>query len=224
MPRVDFFYDFVCPYAYLAHRRIAALCEREGTPLAYRPILLGGVFRAIGAADQPTANDAPSKKAHAAKDLERWSKKHGMPLRFPDGHPRRTVLALRAAMSAGEAALPKATEALFRTYWDEGRDLEDEAVVRGALDGAGLDGAALVAAAQDEPAKAALRAATDAAVEAGIFGVPTFLVHGDRPQGGSGVQLFWGQDRLMFVEKAIRGWHVELPAIGAGPQAGGAVS
>jgi 2-hydroxychromene-2-carboxylate isomerase len=212
MTRVEFFYDFVCPYAYLAHRRIAALCEREGAPLVYRPILLGGVFRAIGAADQPTASDAPSKKAHAAKDLERWSKKHGMPLRAPAGHPRRTVLALRATHAAGEAAVAKASDALFRAYWHEGRDLEDEDVVRTALDGAGLDGSALVAAAKEEPAKVALRAATDAAVEAGLFGVPTFLVH-----GAGGVQLFWGQDRLLFVEKAIRGWHVDLPGVGAAP-------
>lgn len=217
MAHVDFFYDFVCPYAYLAHARIAALCVKEGASLAYRPILLGGVFRAIGAADKPTSADPPAKQANGARDLERWSARHAMPLRMPANHPRRTVLALRAAIAAGEEDTPRASVALFAAYWRDGRDLEDEATVRSVLDGAGLDGSALVAAAKEEPAKAALRAATDAAVEAGIFGVPTFVVKNDR-----GSQLFWGQDRLMFVEKAIRGWFVELEAIGAAPA--GAVS
>lgn len=210
MARVEFFYDIVCPYAYLAHQRIVALCIAEGATLVHRPILLGGVFRAIGAADQPTAADPPAKKAHGARDLERWSARHAMPLRMPTKHPRRTVLALRAALSAEAADLPRASAALFRAYWADGSDLEDESVVRAALDGAGLDGAALVEAASSDDAKAALRATTDAAVAAGVFGVPSFLVENDR-----GVQLFWGQDRLTFVQKAIRGWWVELPAIGA---------
>jgi len=216
MARVEFFYDFVCPYAYLAHDRIVALCAAEGATLVHRPILLGGVFRAIGAADRPTAGDPPAKKAHGARDLERWSARHAMPLSMPANHPRRTVLALRVAIAADAADVPRASAALFRAYWADGSDLEDESVMRAALDRAGLDGAALVAAAKGDSAKAALRASTDAAVDAGVFGVPSFVVENDR-----GAQLFWGQDRLTFVQKAIRGWWVEPSAIGA---AAGAVS
>jgi 2-hydroxychromene-2-carboxylate isomerase len=209
--RVDFFFDLVCPYAYLAHLRIERLCAAKGAQLIHRPVLLGGIFRAIGTADVPMTAMPEAKRRLVALDLERWSRKHGMPLRFPAGHPRRTVLAMRATLAAGEDDIPAAARALYAAYWREGLDLEDPVVVRRALDQADLDGGALVKAASADAMKEALRAATDEAVAAGVFGVPSFLVHGP-----SGAQLFWGQDRLGFVERAIDGWFVEAPAPTAG--------
>lgn len=205
MAHVDFFYDFVCPYAYLAHRRIEALCAEEGASLTHRPMLLGGVFRAIGAPDVPMTTMSPQRRNVQARDLERWAARWAMPLRFPASHPRRTVLALRAALAAG-ADVATASRALFDAYWVRGEDVEDAGVVERALDGAGLEGAKLVLAAGTEAVKAALRASTDEAIAAGVFGAPSFVVHTDR-----GAQLFWGQDRLAFVKKAIGGWWVELP-------------
>jgi 2-hydroxychromene-2-carboxylate isomerase len=206
VPSVDFYFDVVCPYAYLAHRRIAALCEAEGARLAHRPILLGGVFRAIGAPDAPMDVMSDSKRSIGARDLERWSARLEMPLRKPEGHPRKTVLAMRAIHAAGDRRVD-ASRALFAAYWRDGRDVEDAGVVRGALADAGLDGEAIVRAAETDETKAALRAETDAAVRAGVFGVPTFVVTSER-----GAQVFWGQDRLEFVRKAIRGWWIELPS------------
>lgn len=210
MSAVDFFFDLVCPYAYLAHLRVERLCAAKGALLVHRPVLLGGIFRAIGTPDVPMTTMPAAKRRLVALDLERWSRKHGMPLRFPAEHPRRTVLALRAMLAAGEGGIPAAARALYAAYWREGLDVEDPAVVRRTLDQAGLDGAALVIAAGTDALKEGLRAATDAAVAAGVFGVPSFLVHGPR-----GAQLFWGQDRLGFVERAIDGWWVEPPADGA---------
>ncbi len=216
MAHVDFFYDFVCPYAYLAHRRIEEVCASEGASLTHRPMLLGGVFRAIGAPDVPMAGLSPQKQRVNARDLERWSERLAMPLQFPASHPRRTVLALRAALAAGDALVP-ASHALFRAYWERGEDLEDAGVVRRALDDAGLDGEAIVAASGTDAGKAALRTATDEAVAAGVFGAPSFVVRTAR-----GAQLFWGQDRLGFVKKAIGGWWVEMPATFGGSAEGGA--
>jgi 2-hydroxychromene-2-carboxylate isomerase len=199
--RVDFFYDFSCPYAYLAHTQIEAVCERAGAELVWRPMLLGGVFQAVGTVQVPFAVMSTAKARHNAFDMMRWADHFNVPLTMPPMHPNRTVLALRATLAA-EEAIPRASKALFAAYWVLGRDLSQPAVVREALDRAGLDGAALVARAEDPQIKAALRARTDEAVARGVFGAPAFVV---TAPGVSG-DLFWGQDRLDFVEKALGGW------------------
>lgn len=186
---LDFFYDFVCPFAYLGSTQVEAVAARTGARLVWRPFLLGGVFRAVG-----TDLASAARAAHSLRDQRRWAEHLGAPLVTPKEHPRRTVLALRAALAAGDE-LPRASRALFRAYWGEGRDMEDPSVVADALAREGLDGDALVARAPQM--KDELRRRTDEAIAAGVFGAPAFVVRGD---------LYWGQDRLPLVEKALRGW------------------
>ncbi|MFO0549705.1 MAG: 2-hydroxychromene-2-carboxylate isomerase [Polyangiaceae bacterium] len=190
---IDFYFDLVCPYAYLASLSVDAMAARAGASLRYKPVLLGGVFRAIGAADNPARLMPEPKQRYGAVDLARWAERAGVALRFPENHPRRTVLALRALLATGE--IERATRVLYAAYWQRGEDLEDPTVVRAALDGAGLDGAAAVERAGSPEIKQALIGRTDEAVKAGVFGVPAFVVNG---------QLFWGQDRMDFVELAAR--------------------
>jgi 2-hydroxychromene-2-carboxylate isomerase len=133
--------------------------------------------------------------------MRRWADHFGVPLVMPPSHPNRTVLALRATIAA-EAEIPRASKALFRAYWAEGRDVSAPEVVREALDKAGLDGAALVQSAEEPRIKGALRARTDEAIALGVFGAPSFFVTAP----GAAGDLFWGQDRLAFVEKALGGW------------------
>lgn len=208
MKHVDFFYDFACPYAYLAHDRVDAACARHGATVRWRPFLLGGVFRAIGTPDVPAAHMPASKARMNLLDMHRWAAFYGVPLQMPATHPNRTVMALRAAMASSD--LERASKALFAAYWAEGLDVSQPQVVRAALDRAGFDGAALVAAAEDPAIKDALRAATDEAIAAGVFGAPAFVV---RIQGEPGredaVELFWGQDRLALVEEMLAGGPVE---------------
>lgn len=204
MKRVDFFYDFSCPYAYLAHTQIEALCARAGAELVWRPMLLGGVFQAVGTVQVPFAAMSTGKARHNAFDMMRWADCFHVPLTMPPLHPNRTVLALRATIAAG-AEIPRASKALFAAYWVLGRDVARAEVVREELDRAGLDGQALVAAAEDPEIKAALRVRTDEAVAHGVFGAPAFVV---TAPGVSG-DLYWGQDRLEFVEKALSGWSVK---------------
>jgi len=204
MRRVELFYDVVCPYAYLGHTQIEALCERMHAALVWKPFLLGGVFRAIGTPDVP-ADSMPESKARLNRlDMDRWAAHFGVPLRMPANHPRRTVLAMRAILASGD--FPKASKALFRAYWVEARDVSQPEVVREALDGAGLDGAKCVEAASEPKIKDELRERTAEAASLGLFGVPAFLVTGDGEAAKP--QLFWGQDRLHFVERALEGWHV----------------
>lgn len=208
MKRVDFHYDFSCPYAYLASTQIEALARRTGAELVHRPMLLGGVFRALGVPDGPSFG---AEKARLnLLDMRRWADHLGVPFTMPPTHPNRTVLALRAALAA-EADLPRATRALFAAYWARGEDVSKPEVVQVALDREGLDGARLVSRAEDRGIKDTLRALTDEAVARGVFGAPAFIVDG---------QLYWGQDRLLFVERALGGTATHLlPDDPSGPPA-----
>lgn len=197
-PRVDFYFDVVCPYAYLAHAQIQAVCARGGVQLVWRPILLGGLYRIIGGAADPNAAMSPAKARMTLKDMARWAEHLDIPLVMPRGHPNRTVLAMRAVVASGDTA--RAAKALFAAYWRDGADVSDESVVRRALDAVELDGSTLVRRANDPDVKQGLFDSTDEAARMGAFGVPTFVVHG----GIDDPELFWGQDRLHFVEATAR--------------------
>lgn len=191
MKTLEFFYDFSCPYAYLASTRIERLAKAGGAELVYKPFLLGGVFNALGVT--PMQMPEPKSKLNQL-DMKRWADHWGVPLVMPEGHPNRTVLALRAALASKD--LPKATRALFDAYWAEGRDLSDPPVVVDALNRAGLDGATLVERAEDPAIKAELRERTDEAIARGVFGAPTMFVDDE---------LYWGQDRLHLVARVLGG-------------------
>ena len=191
---LEFYYDFSCPYAYLASTQVRALAERAGVELTYEPFLLGGVFKAIG---NDVGKRAGARLRTDAIDLMRWAEHWGVPLEPPPGHPNRTTTALRAALASGD--LPRATHALFHAYWVEKKNLANPGELTEVLDRTGFEGARLVARAQDDDMKAELRRRTDAALARGIFGAPTFFVDG---------AMYWGQDRLDFVARALGldGW------------------
>ena len=100
MKRVELFYDYACPYAYLAHTQIEALCARASAELVWRPMLLGGVFQALGTPQIPMTSMSAAKARHNALDMARWADHFGVPLTMPPMHPNRTVLALRATLAA----------------------------------------------------------------------------------------------------------------------------
>jgi 2-hydroxychromene-2-carboxylate isomerase len=137
-------------------------------------------------------------------DMQRWAEHWGVPFQMPKTHPNRTVTALRAALASGD--IPRASHALFRAYWQEGKDVSDPDVVARALDAAGFEGDALVARANDASVKDELRARTDEAIARGVFGAPATFVNGE---------LFWGQDRLGFVERALGVTPEPLPKVNA---------
>jgi 2-hydroxychromene-2-carboxylate isomerase len=186
--------DVVCPYAYLASTRIEAIAARAGATLRWEPILLGGVFRAIGQSDDPNAKMSTAKRAHVDTDLRRWAAHFDVPLVRRADHPRRSVLAMRAICATPESDRVRAIQALFAAYHARGEDIAEARVVHAALDEAGLDGDALVRAAETQPIKDDLRARTERAVSMGTFGVPAMFVDGE---------LYWGQDRLDWVEEAL---------------------
>jgi 2-hydroxychromene-2-carboxylate isomerase len=164
----------------------------------WRPIVLGGLFRAIGTPQVPLAGYPESKRRHCLEDMARWARHYNEPFHFPSRFPMLTVTALRLALLAGER-IGELSRALFNAYWVGNEDLQDLSVLQRVLELTGLPKELLERV--SEPAiKDQLRRNTEQAEQLGVFGVPSFVVarHHDEPQ------LFFGQDRLIFVEKALR--------------------
>ncbi len=191
MAELEFFYDLVSPYSYLASTRVEAVTARTGATLRWRPFLLGGVLRAT---ENRAPVEIPAKGRHMWIDLARWSARLGIPFARPPVFPASSILALRAALAAEPLGrLVPFTQAVYRAYFVDGKDLSRPEVLAAAAAEAGLDGAALLAAAPGY--KEALMRQTQEAIDRGAFGAPAFFV---------GDQLFVGNDRLDFVEEALR--------------------
>lgn len=187
---LEFFFDYSCPYAYLASHTAPATAARMGVTLTYRPFLLGGVFQARGTPQNLMNQLSPAKADHNLRDMQRWAETIGVPLTVPAEHPRRTVQALRATLACQND--PKVIAGFFRMYWEHGRDPSDPSTIAEVVGAAGHDATSVLARIESAEIKDALRAATDLAVSRGVFGAPTFFV--------DDTHLYWGQDRLPFVE------------------------
>jgi 2-hydroxychromene-2-carboxylate isomerase len=187
---LHFYYDVVCPYAYLASLQIDGFAAGHGLCVERHPVLLGGLLRAFGAADDPNRQMSAPRARHTHGDIRRHGVLYGRPLQVPPGHPRRTVAAMRLVTGAPAALRTDVARALFEAYWEQGRDVADPSVVADVAGRFAIDPGVV-----DDPAvKAELRASTDAAAARGVFGVPTF-VHGN--------DLVWGQDRLGVLAAAL---------------------
>ncbi len=208
---LELWFDFSCPYAYLASRRAPKL----GTAIDWRPMLLGGIFRGLGTGDGPMATLSPAKAAHNLHDMHRWADLFGEPFRMPAGHPMRTVRALRVLLALPRDRWPGAIEAIFAAYWQRGEDVAQDDVIAGAVRGSGVPADDVVAAlrrAGDPDIKEELRRRTDEALALGIFGAPAWIA---RREGREPI-LVWGQDRMPWIEAILAGWDPD-----AGPPPGG---
>ena len=194
--RFEFFFDPASAYSWLASTQVAALADRTGATAVWRPFSLGFAFKATG---NETPARIPAKAAWLRDDLGRWAARYGVPYRYPSRFPIASMGALRLLVAArrlhGDDAVPRLAAPLFAAAWGEDRDLADAAVLRVCVTAAGLDAQALAAAAEAPETKAELKANTDEAVARGVFGAPAFFV---------GDALYWGNDRLEFVEAALR--------------------
>lgn len=197
--RLEFYFDFSCPFAYLGAVEIDAIARRTGAELSWRPMLLGGLLRALGA-EHGLAAEPRAKRQDSLADMHRWAEVRGVPLRIPPDHPQKTVRALRTLLAVDQSLWPALVRELYRSYWELGEPIEDTDTLRRALAAVGTSGDAAertLARAEASAVKEELRRRTDEAIERGVFGAPTVFV---------GEQMFWGQDRLGLVEAAARGW------------------
>ncbi|MEH6581162.1 MAG: 2-hydroxychromene-2-carboxylate isomerase [Halioglobus sp.] len=193
--QLDFYFDFGSPTTYLAHKRLQQLNEQYGLTVNYRPILLGGLFKATG----NTSPVAIPAKGHymLTHDLPRFSKRYGVTLNMNPFFPINTLTLMRGVFAAIRLdCLAAYVDAVFDAVWVDSKNMGDAAIVAETLTAAGLDAEALMALTQDPEIKAELITSTEAAVELGAFGAPTLFMDGE---------MFFGQDRLDFVEEALRG-------------------
>jgi 2-hydroxychromene-2-carboxylate isomerase len=195
---VEFYYDLVSPYSYLAHREVSRICDAHGVGLSLRPMLLGAVHNAVGL---QAPIEIRAKARYQARDIRRWAEHYGLPMDFPEPFPFRTLKTMRAAMFMEERGeLEAFTREAFALYWEEGgapkglREADEDGPVSEAVRRIGTDPDEVLAGASAPEAKEALKKATGEAVERGVFGAPAFFV---------GDEMFWGNDRLHFVEKAL---------------------
>lgn len=192
---LEFFFDYASPYSYLASEQVEALVQRTGAELRWRPFLLGAVFKATGNVS-PLTNER--KAVYLAKDLLDWTRHLGLPdFRMPEGFPINSLKANRLGLVAAEQGrIAPFSHATFRAAFAEGRNMNDPQVLTELARATGLAPEAALARTENQEIKDALRRNTEEAVERGAFGAPTFFLGDD---------MYFGNDRLILVERALRG-------------------
>jgi 2-hydroxychromene-2-carboxylate isomerase len=192
---VDCYFDYSSPFAYLGTTQVERVAREAGGRVRWRPFLLGALFKRVGTPIVPIQTFPAAKQRHQSRDLYRWADVWGVPFRWPSGFPLRTVDALRLTLLAPDVGRSALIHRIMRAAWVDDEDVADRAVLARCASDADLD-PALVERVGDPETKARLRAATDSAFEAGCPGAPCFVVDG---------HLYWGQDRLDFVRRALQG-------------------
>lgn len=196
MTKLDFYFDFISPFAFFAARAIEPLAQRCSVELVYRPVLFAGMLKHFG---QLGPAEIPPKREYTFKFCSRYAAEQGLRLVGPKAHPFNPLTALRMSGVAG-AQQAEVVQAIFDAIWLQGIDGSDGEALVGALERRGLPGSALHEAAQTSEAKNALRAQTEAAIARGTFGVPTFVA-----EVGGVEELFWGVDSLGHLERFCKG-------------------
>lgn len=196
MSTIEFFFDFGSPTTYLAHTQLPRIAAETGAQLVYRPMLLGGVFKATGNASPVTV---PAKGRWMFEDIARWAQRHGVPFAFNPHFPINTLTLMRGAVGLQQRQpklFTRYVDVIFNAMWAQPRDMgqaAEVAAVLAPLAADGLTSEAFMALVGDAEVKAGLIASTDEAVARGVFGAPTCFVGG---------QMHFGQDRLDFVRAA----------------------
>lgn len=198
MPKVvDYYMSTVSPWTYLGHEPFRAICRRHGAQINLRAMDLGKVFPASGGL--PLKDRAPQRKAYRLVELRRWRDFLGVPLTiepkfFPaPAEPSATVLLAVLERHGTETALDFAGD-VFRAMWAEERNVSEPATLSELLAARGLDAATLLAHARSAEVAARYIQNSQEAIARGVFGSPTYVYQDE---------LFWGQDRLDFLDRAL---------------------
>lgn len=189
---IDFYFDVGSPASYLAWTQLPALAQRANSDIRWKPMLLGGVFKAT---DNQSPAMNPTKSRYTRMDMERFARAYGVTLNFNPYFPINTPLLMRGAVGfLGAPEFHRYLEAVFRAMWVDQKNMNDPEVAANVLSLAGFNPGKVLALCEDPSVKAELKRLTEEAVRRGIFGAPTFFV---------GDEMFFGQDRMPQLENYL---------------------
>ena len=194
MNMIEFYFDLGSPFSYLGFYQLQKIAEKHHAEIIYKPMLLGGVFKATG---NSSPIMIPAKGQYSMIDLQRWSEFWNIPMKMNPNFPINTLPLMRL-VTAVQLFLPERfmeiLTGIFNAKFRTPRNLNDQKDLIQVLDELGLEASQVRTWLEDEKVKSELKFVTDEAVERGVFGAPSFFVKDE---------LFWGIDRLHFVEMAL---------------------
>ena len=194
MKSVEFYFDLGSPYSYLAYYRLLQMAEQQEIQIVYKPILLGGVFKATG---NRSPIEIPVKGAYSILDMQRWAEYYQIPMQMNPHFPMNTLTLMRILTGVQLLHLEKFEQVLkllFDAMFGTPQNLNEPTVLAEVLEPSGFSVEDIMSMVQSDVVKQKLITETEQAILRGIFGAPTFFV---------GDEMYWGQDRLHFVEQAL---------------------
>ena len=194
MKSVEFYFDLGSPYSYLAYYRLLQMAEQQEIQIVYKPILLGGVFKATG---NRCPIEIPVKGAYSILDMQRWAEYYQIPMQMNPHFPMNTLTLMRILTGVQLLHLEKFEQVLkllFDAMFGTPQNLNEPTVLAEVLKPSGFSVEDIMSMVQSDVVKQKLITETEQAILRGIFGAPTFFV---------GDEMYWGQDRLHFVEQAL---------------------
>tara|TARA_Y100001970_G_scaffold283412_1_gene398528 strand:+ start:909 stop:1484 length:576 start_codon:yes stop_codon:yes gene_type:complete len=185
--KIEFYFDVVSPYSYFASKLICEVVKKNNAILNWKPILLGGIFKAIGSPIAPGL--APEKKPYLIKDLERISNYYKIPFKMPSEFPISSLLAMRVLSSLKVNNIHFYAQKIFEAYWKDNKNIADKEELTALIHSNSVEKANM------QEIKDKLFNNTEAAVKRGIFGAPTFFI---------GNEMFFGHDRIYLLDDYLK--------------------
>ena len=185
---LEFYFDFISPYSFLAHKQIKKIENREGIKIIYKPVLLGGLHNLHGI---KAPAFIPAKAKHMVRDCKLIAEKNNIKFKFNSYFPIRSLNLMRGVLVAEEDNIKKYyIDNIFNTIWQDGLNMNDAIVIQKILQNLNINPKTFSLRTTSSLIKDLLKKKTNDAYEKGVFGAPTFLVNN---------KIFWGQDRIEFA-------------------------
>jgi len=185
---IDFYFDFVSPYSFLAHKEIQKIEKKEEIKIRYKPILVGGLHNLHGI---KAPAFIPAKAKHMIRDCKLIALKNGVKFKFNSYFPIRSLNLMRGVFVADEDNIKSYyIDSIFNTIWQDGLNMNDQIIIEKVLKNLNVNPKTFILRSTSSLIKDSLRKKTNDAYEKGIFGAPTFVVNN---------KIFWGQDRIEFA-------------------------